>query len=491
MPNAKYYPDGSSDTPALYTQIECPSEVPQDTGGFKGLKYAASTAFPQSLGYIIGGNFTGVGKNDDSFLGKTGLDFVNGYSGSKRIYGQNYYIRVGDKTCGQSSKDGCNGQPAYIYLRSYPVGVAKANLSFAVVEDLLDINPISVIISLFDTTGSIECHRPILPVGNSFDLESNSNILPNHRGGFINVRDIIMNDKLSDEQKQNRIKKRIQFLIKKCNDTCQRQHTDSNSKRDNCYKDCKRIWWEENKCSVKQKGLSYVNVNYPVYINVSVVLTENNIRFFLPTGAVILIISQNSLKHIGGANNKHALHVIGVTNGRSPRNLSVSVTTKLTYMDDRMKYEAQYNRDSQLYTLHVYALPLSRPPVAAIRFAVNVNNNYATYQEKSGREERTKFRDNKNGSSTAQFRKKRRTVPYKIPAVSLSPKEEKENNPDMRSLEAYETWPSDSTEPTDGLQVIRAFMRGFFRMAITPAFMFAIILIVLLLVRQRLYERQS
>ena len=490
MPNAEYYPDGSSDTPALYAQIECPSEVPKDTGGFKGVKYAASTALPQSLGYIIGSNFTGVGKNDDSFLGKTGLDFVTGYSGSKRIYGQNYYIRVGNKTCGQSSKDGCKGQPAYIYLRSYPVGVAKANLSFAIVEDLLDINPVSVIMSLFDTAGSIECHRPILPVGNSFDLESKSNILPNHKGGFVNVRDIIMNKKWSDGEKQKRIKNRIHFLIKKCNEKCEKEHKESNSKKDNCYKDCKRIWWEENKCAVKQKGLSYVNVNYPVYINISIVLTQNNIRFFLPTRAVILIISANTLENIDKKGNKHTLHIIGVTDGSSGGNSS-AISNKITGTDDRMKYEVQYNKHTKLYTLNVYALPLSSPPVATMRFAVNLKKNYATYQEKTGRQEKATFKKNKNGSSTAQFRKKRRTVPYKIPAVSLSQKEQQENNPNMRELEAYEAWPSDSIEPSDGLARIRTFLNGLYMMTLTPAFILAIILIVLLLVRHRFYGQLS
>ena len=95
-----YYPGDNA--PSLIKQIQCPSDPPSaaDSGNFKGIAFAGGQAFPEAIGQLIGGNFTGLGKNEDSFWGKTGLDFVNGYSGSKRIYGQNYYLPLDGKVCG-------------------------------------------------------------------------------------------------------------------------------------------------------------------------------------------------------------------------------------------------------------------------------------------------------------------------------------------------------------------------------------------------------
>jgi hypothetical protein len=233
-------------------------------------------------------------------------------------------------------------------------------------------------------------------------------------------------------------------------------------------------------------------VNYPIYINISVVLTENNIRFFLPTGAVILIIFKKTMslgKTIDHEQNTHSLHFIGVNDGSNGKVKSKPITEKWTDADNRMKYEAQYNKDTQLYTLNIYTKPLSNPPIAAMRFAVNVKKKNATYQEKTGKQEKATFKEKTNGTYIAQFRKKRRTVPYKIPAVSLSPKEEQENSPDMRTLEAYDTWPSKSIEPSDWLARIQMILQGLYMMAATPTFILAVVLIVLLLIRHCVYGR--
>ena len=235
-----YYP--GDEAPSLIKQVQCPSDPPSETGNFKGVAFAGGQALPEALGQLIGGNFTGLGKNEDSFWGKTGLDFATGYSGSKRIYGQNYYLPLDGKVCGRRSKGGCAGEPAHLYVRSYPVGFAKANLSFAIVEDLLDINPVTVLMSMFDTTTGIKCRRQVLPVGNSFDLESGAAV-SGKKGAFINVRDIIGDATKSDADKTVAIKARLDAHYQACKALCDQKMTTVSSKRDNCYKDCLRVWW--------------------------------------------------------------------------------------------------------------------------------------------------------------------------------------------------------------------------------------------------------
>ena len=450
-----YYPseatdknDPSKGPPSLIKQLQCPSDPPSpaDSGNFKGVAFAGGQAFPEAIGQLIGGNFTGLGKNEDSFWGKTGLDFATGYSGSKRIYGQNYYVPLDGKTCGRGSKDGCTGQQAYLYVRGYPVGVAKANLSFAIVEDLLDVNPVTVLMSMFQTAGGIKCRRQVLPVGNSFDLESGA-VVPGKKGAFVNVRDILGDATKTDADKTTAIKARLDAHYRACQVLCDQKTKAPSSKRDNCYKDCVRVWWEEDKCAVQQKGLSYVTVKYPVYLTTSVVFTidEKNLLFYLPSGVIVRAIFSDALTPKKATSLKHLLTVGGMaypsddkwgsSSGDSNQQSQPLKDGKEAWtIDNRATYVGAYDAAAKTYTLKVYngttyQADASKRAGATVSFAVNLGNRKVT-RVIGGQTLTVKFVTNPDKSQVATFENKRTLVPYDIPAVSLSKKEQGDNTAD-------------------------------------------------------------
>lgn len=505
-----YYPgepedknDPNKGTPSLIKQIQCPSDPPSaaDSGNFKGISFAGGQAFPEAIGQLIGGNFTGLGKNEDPFWGKTGLNFATGYKGSKRIYGQNYYLPLDGKVCGRGSKGGCTGQPAHLYVRSYPVGVAKANLSFAIVEDLLDINPVTVLMSMFDTTTGIKCRRQVLPVGNSFDLESGAAV-SGKKGAFINVRDILGDATKSDADKTKAIKARLDAHYKACKSVCDQKTTSPSSKRDNCYKDCTRVWWEEDKCAVKQKGLSYVTVKYPVYMTTSVVFTidQKNLLFYLPSGVIARAIFSDTLTPKKAASLKHLLTVAGMaypsddtwgsTSGDGNQQSQPLKDGKEAWtIDHRATYVGAYDAAAQTYTLKVYngttyQADASKRAGATVSFAVNIGNRKVT-RVIGGQTLTVEFATNADKSQVATFENERTLVPYDIPAVSLSKKEQKDNTADT-SVTLRETFRGASSED-DGAGILpssgRSLAAG--RWWTVAAVALGLALLVLLLLRRR------
>lgn len=496
-----YYP--GDDAPSLIKQIQCPSDPPSaaDSGNFKGISFAGGQAFPEAIGQLIGGNFTGLGKNEDPFWGKTGLDFATGYKGSKRIYGQNYYLPLDGKVCGRGSKGGCTGEKAHLYVRSYPVGVAKANLSFAIVEDLLDVNPVTVLMSMFDTTTGIKCRRQVLPVGNSFDLESGAAV-SGKKGAFINVRDIIGDATKSDAEKTTAIKARLDAHYKACKSVCDQKTTSPSSKRDNCYKDCTRVWWEEDKCAVKQKGLSYVTVKYPVYMTTSVVFTidQKNLLFYLPSGVIVRAIFSDTLTPKKAASLKHLLTVAGMaypsddtwgsTSGDGNQQSQPLKDGKEAWtIDHRATYVGAYDAAAQTYTLKVYngttyQADASKRAGATVSFAVNLGNRKVT-RVIGGQTLTVEFATNPDKSQVATFENERTLVPYDIPAVSLSKKEQKDNTADT-SVTLRETFRGASSED-DGAGILpssgRSLAAG--RWWTVAAIALGLALLVLLLLRRR------
>ena len=504
-----YYPgepedknDPSKGAPSLIKQVQCPSDPPSvaDSDNFKGIAFAGGQAFPEAIGQLIGGNFTGLGKNEDSFWGKTGLDFVNGYSGSKRIYGQNYYLPLDGKVCGRGSKDGCTGEQAHLYVRSYPVGVAKANMSFAIVEDLLDINPVTVLMSMFDTTTGIKCRRQVLPVGNSFDLESGAAV-SGKTGAFINVRDIIGDATKKDADKTKAIKARLDAHYKACKSACDQKTTGPSSKRDNCYKDCTRVWWEEDKCAVKQKGLSYVTVKYPVYMTTSVVFTidQKNLLFYLPSGVIVRTIFSDKLTPQKAASLKHLLTVAGMaypsddtwgsSSGDSNQQSQPLKDGKEAWtVDNRATYVGAYDAAAQTYTLKVYngkyQADASKRVGATVSFSVNLGNRKVT-RVIGGQTLTVEFATNPDKSQVATFENERTLVPYDIPAVSLSKKEQKDNTADT-SVKLRETFRGASSRG-DAAGILPSSSRSLAagRWWTVAAVALGLALLVLLLLRRR------
>ena len=497
-----YYPgepadrnDSSKGTPSLIKQIQCPVDPLSiaKSDNFKGVEFAGGRAFPEAIGYMIGSNFTGLGKNEDSFFGKTGLSFDAGYGGSKRIYGQNYYLPLEGKTCGRGSKDKCVGEQAHLYVRSYPVGVAKANMSFAIVEDLLDINPVTVLMSMFETTVGIKCRRKVLPVGNSFDLESGA-VVPGRKGAFINVRDILRDDTKSDKDKTRAIQARLKSYYMACQTICNQKTGANTSDRDNCYKDCIRVWWEEDKCAIQQKGLSYVTVEYPVYITTSVVFTidKKNLIFYLPSGVIVRAIFSDVLTPKNAATLNHLLTVEGMAypnknewglKSDDDSHKSQSLKKEAHTIDDRATYVGSYDVATQTYTLKVYngkQLKKDKRAGATISFAVNLSNSKVT-RVIGGQTLTVHFDKNADKSEVATFENKRTLVPYNIPAVSLSKKEQSDNTADT-SVKLKEPFRGSSAVTTGQVLENASQVASGWRWTVA-AVMLAVALVVLLLRR--------
>ena len=457
-----YYPgepadlnDSSKGTPSLVKQVQCPADAPTNVGTGGGVKFAFTQALPESIGQMVGGNFTGLGRNDGSFMSKAGLNFDKGYADSKRIYGQNYYLPLQGKVCGRGSTGGCLGQQAHMYIRSYPVGFAKANLSFAIVEDLLDINPVTVLMSMFQTVGGVQCRRQVLPVGNSFDMESGF-VVPGKRSSFINVRNILNDTTKTDADRTRAIKKILSKHYTECQAICNQKTTRGTSKRDNCYKDCLRVWWEENKCSIQQKGLSYVTVEYPIRITTTVVFTtdQKNLVFYLPTGVFVRAIFTDKLSVQKASSLKHLLILSGLVYLKSSDMFSGSSDTsqkqsqpliggkEVWTMDDRAYYVASYNPTAFTYTLNVYngqyQADVKKRGNATTTISVtvpktstaNVAQNRVTFVN-GGKTRTENFKKQSDQSYIATYEDSRVTVPYNIPAVSLSKKEQSDNKADM------------------------------------------------------------
>ena len=163
-------PDPERVLPDTIQQVECPVAAP---GSLEKpikipehLRFIVHKTIPHTLGYMAT-NFSGLGRNDaKEFTEQIGV--TGDYKDSRRVFGANYFVPTTATCSGNNS--GCDGQPQHYYMRNYPVTPMKGNLSFAILDDLIDLNPMSLIRAMFGSaTGMNTCVSATLPVGTNLD----------------------------------------------------------------------------------------------------------------------------------------------------------------------------------------------------------------------------------------------------------------------------------------------------------------------------------
>jgi hypothetical protein len=193
------------------------------------LGYAFGTALPETLGYMIGYNFSGAGSNDSSdFFEKAGLS--GGYD--DRVLGYNYFIK--NSTCSEFEGDSdCHGKDKYLYMRNVPVTDPKGIITNSMVEDMADLVPDDMLKALWgegDLTNV--CTKRQLPIGSGIHSTDNKY---DSKDSFVNKR-------------------------ASCISTCDDEENDQ--KRSNCKKDCNYGWWLESKCTPTRTAYTYGGTEY-------------------------------------------------------------------------------------------------------------------------------------------------------------------------------------------------------------------------------------
>ena len=207
--------------PDTVQQIECPSfrnfKEGEKVDIIDNAKWIIDKTIPQTLGYMAT-NFSGLGSNNaDSFLEKLGVK--GEYKDSRRVFGGNYFQATG-QTC-KVGDGACQGQPQYNYVRNYPLSDMKGNLSFAIVDDLLDLNPMSVMRGMFGSApGLARCKQVTLPVGTNLQ---DPTLLYDSFPAFLAEK-------------------------KKCTEDCNAKHEGDPSSAFDCTKKCGLGWWEGTAC---------------------------------------------------------------------------------------------------------------------------------------------------------------------------------------------------------------------------------------------------
>lgn len=253
---------------SLLKQIECPSQAVGPYAPFTGLGFMLGTAFPEMIGYMFAYNFSGLGSNDGDFWGKMGFMDLHD---SKRILGYNYFQPMNSPSTAQKDQvkcsetsGACAGKAPFLYIRGYPTS-NSGNLSFAIFEDVLDLNPAMLIQAMFSAVepGGPKCEQITMPVGSNFnfcmkqadyqppkDGETTPPVIPGAQLGY-------------QEAMQGGNAGAITQHIEKCENYCVQMYGADPMpfKRDNCVKDCSRIWWEETRCALKP--LYTETVSYP------------------------------------------------------------------------------------------------------------------------------------------------------------------------------------------------------------------------------------
>lgn len=251
------------DRRTILRQVECPVQAKNKYGAFEGLGFALGEVFPEMIGYLVAYNFTGMGSNNMGFFGKMGFD--DELSRSKRLLGFNYFLPVNREgtagsdlvKCTTSSGAKCSGKAPSYYIRTY--GVARGgNFTFGIVEDVLDINPVSVLESAFSSgTGAVKCKPVTLPVGSNFDYcqESvdgfNYYDTPNTTKTHLGYQKAFHYDAVTNTDRDKHTTK-VNDFVKTCDEACATfwdNDPDNRAfRKDNCMRDCRRIWWEEEHC---------------------------------------------------------------------------------------------------------------------------------------------------------------------------------------------------------------------------------------------------
>lgn len=251
---------------SILKQVECASEADTPYSAFGGLGFLLGDAFPEMIGYMFAYNFSGLGSNDSHFFGKMGfLDLKD----SKRILGFNYFLPMNPpntpknkrKKCSEMSGE-CAGLEPHLYIRGYPTS-NSGNMSFAIFEDVLDLNPALLIQAMFTAMepGGPECVKLTLPVGSNFNYCG-------QQPDVTEVDGVKLQQPISGVQygyQKNMVNGNptaVQEFQRQCNNNCFSLYRDKQKFHlNNCQKDCSRIWWEETRCAIKP--IYTETVHYP------------------------------------------------------------------------------------------------------------------------------------------------------------------------------------------------------------------------------------
>lgn len=279
---------------SILQQVECPLQAKSAYGPWGGVSFALGEVFPEMLGYLFAYNFTGTGSNDLGFFGKMGFD--DEMRRSKRLLGHNYFLPVNaphtkpnDRIhCSASSDRGCAGKLPSYYIRTY--GVARGgNFTFGLVEDILDINPVSVIKSVFSAgTGQVKCQRVTLPVGSNFDFCQQSvdgfnyYNTPNTTRTHLGYQKRFNHNSVPNGSDRTAHDAQVNDFVRRCDEACA-TYWDARDTRafnkDNCKRDCRRIWWEETHC-IPKPDFESVQVKYT-----TCGANEGNKKYRIPIGS--------------------------------------------------------------------------------------------------------------------------------------------------------------------------------------------------------------
>ena len=109
-----------------------------------------------------------------------------------------------------------------MYIRNYPKGPTKGTLNTAIFEDVVDMNPLPLLMAMFTKPGmSNKCKMsPSLPVGSAIEKGSGRK--------YASERAFVKN-------------------YNRCAPACIAQHSE-NADVENCIKECYRGFWMDKKC---------------------------------------------------------------------------------------------------------------------------------------------------------------------------------------------------------------------------------------------------
>jgi len=207
--------------PNYLRQIKEPSVAKGNyPNNYDGIKDAFTTFFPESLGYMVGYGFTGLG--DPTEKSKWSLDTLGMGGPKKKVLGANYFVKSNEQ-CGNLSAANCMNHTRYDYVRTYPLYGYGAITGVS--DDIVDLNPVTLMNSYFQVNNfSKNCSEVTLPVGNNF---LDPSLEYKDANDFTTKRDACLKDCQSNDR--------------------------------NCQRFCKRGWWKETRCSASPVG---VNVKY-------------------------------------------------------------------------------------------------------------------------------------------------------------------------------------------------------------------------------------
>lgn len=251
---------------SIIRQVECASQAEKSYGAFEGVGFMLGTSLPEMIGYMFAYNFSGLGSNDGGFFDKLGFNFD--LSESKRMMGYNYFLNVNspstkteDLILCNAANGACAGKKPSLYIRNYPISPG-GNLTFAMLDDIYDLNPVSVMKSMFMSAmpGGISCKKVTLPVGSNFDFCGTQV----DGGPKLGYQPQFKHDHVNSPSSKPGNDATINKFVSNCYDRCGTYWNPRNVPKfhiDNCKRDCRRIWWEETHCigtpSYESKDVTY------------------------------------------------------------------------------------------------------------------------------------------------------------------------------------------------------------------------------------------